>query len=199
MLLLGYLVLCYTPARTTPLTMASRIDKVRTGGHCMNEHVVSTILPEASYLQVLARLKTRVDEGAYYEAQQTYKSTFHRYKSKSQTEEACLVLKVRAAAHPIRQCTELRHHLLHRPEAKEVDVQEGASNQLAAKQVTCGSELLTMLLEVRSRHGMLTAWCTSLARFYSLSCFVATAICSQRSCAWLQQCARNVRGCMRSA
>jgi hypothetical protein len=50
------------------------------------------------WLQALARIRATVEEGAYYEAQQQYKSTFHRHKSRKQVQESLQVLQVRLVA-----------------------------------------------------------------------------------------------------
>ncbi|PNG99818.1 Golgi to ER traffic protein 4, partial [Tetrabaena socialis] len=65
----------------------------------------------------LARIKGSVESGAYYEAQQMYKSSFHRSKARQQLDDAFTIL------------------------------QEGAVTQLAHGQVTCGVELGMLLVE----------------------------------------------------
>lgn len=55
--------------------------------------------------------------GAFYEAQQMYKTVYHRYKSRKQLQDSYLVLKA------------------------------GAVQQLASHQINCGMELANMLLE----------------------------------------------------
>lgn len=67
--------------------------------------------------KVVDKLKARVEEGAYYEAQQSYKASFYRFKAKKQLQDAYLLLK------------------------------DGARQQLVHGQATCASELMLLLLE----------------------------------------------------
>ncbi|KXZ43711.1 hypothetical protein GPECTOR_82g245 [Gonium pectorale] len=71
----------------------------------------------SSVVKTLARIKGTVESGAYYEAQQMYKTSFHRCKAKQQLDDAMQIL------------------------------QEGATTQLAHNQITCGVELGMLLLE----------------------------------------------------
>jgi hypothetical protein len=59
----------------------------------------------------------QVAAGAFYEAQQMYKTVYHRYKSRKQLQDSYLVLK------------------------------SGAEQQLASNQINCGMELANMLLD----------------------------------------------------
>jgi hypothetical protein len=61
-----------------------------------------------------------VAAGAFYEAQQMYKTVYHRYKSRKQLQDSYLVLA------------------------------SGAVQQLSSHQVNCGMELANMLLEAYS-------------------------------------------------
>ncbi|KAI8471337.1 MAG: hypothetical protein J3K34DRAFT_384754 [Monoraphidium minutum] len=71
----------------------------------------------AGVQKALQRVKAQLDAGAFYEAQQMYKTTYHRYHSRKQLEEAYAVLR------------------------------EGAAQQLRAGQITCGAELGAMLVD----------------------------------------------------
>ena len=71
----------------------------------------------AGVQKALQRVKAQVDAGAFYEAQQMYKTTYHRYHSRKQLDEAYQVLR------------------------------EGAVQQLRSGQITCGAELGTMLVD----------------------------------------------------
>lgn len=71
----------------------------------------------AGVAKALQRVKAQLDAGAFYEAQQMYKTTYHRYHSRKQLDEAYQVLR------------------------------EGAVAQLRAGQITCGAELGTMLVD----------------------------------------------------
>ncbi|PNW82537.1 hypothetical protein CHLRE_06g282950v5 [Chlamydomonas reinhardtii] len=77
----------------------------------------------ASVAKTLARIKGTVAEGAYYEAQQMYKTAFHRSKARNQLADALQIL------------------------------QEGAITQLAHGQVTCGVELGMLLIEAYTTAG----------------------------------------------
>lgn len=48
-------------------------------------------------MQVRARLADQVESGQYYEAQQTYKATYNRYKGKKDLANAFSILEVRQA------------------------------------------------------------------------------------------------------
>lgn len=50
-------------------------------------------LPSA-LLQTLERIKGTVESGSYYEAQQMYKSVYHRHKARRQIQESYAVLHV---------------------------------------------------------------------------------------------------------
>ena len=71
----------------------------------------------AAVAKALARVQTQLDAGAFYEAQQMYKTTYHRYRSRRQLDEAYAVLRA------------------------------GAVAQLRAGQLTCGAELAGMLVD----------------------------------------------------
>jgi hypothetical protein len=71
----------------------------------------------AGVAKALQRVRAQVEAGAFYEAQQMYKTTYHRYHSRKQLEEAYQVLR------------------------------EGAVQQLRSGQVTCGAELGSMLVD----------------------------------------------------
>lgn len=51
-------------------------------------------------MQIRARLAQEVADGAFYEAQQTYKSTFVRLKSKGDMSNAVNIVKVRRGISP---------------------------------------------------------------------------------------------------
>lgn len=68
----------------------------------------------------LDRIQKSLDSGAYYEAQQMYKTVYHRNKAKKLLDESYQILM------------------------------EGSRQQLLHKQVTCGSELALLLLEAYS-------------------------------------------------
>lgn len=70
----------------------------------------------AGVQKALQRVKAQVEAGAFYEAQQMYKTTYHRYHSRKQLDESYQVLR------------------------------EGAVQQLRSGQITCGTELGTMLV-----------------------------------------------------
>ncbi|EFJ40193.1 hypothetical protein VOLCADRAFT_121754 [Volvox carteri f. nagariensis] len=67
--------------------------------------------------KTLARIRESVESGAYYEAQQMYKTSYHRSKARQQFADAVAIL------------------------------QEGAVTQLAHGQPTCGVELGMLLIE----------------------------------------------------
>lgn len=67
--------------------------------------------------KALQRVKAQVEAGAFYEAQQMYKTTYHRYHSRKQLDESYQVLR------------------------------EGAVQQLRSGQITCGTELAGMLVD----------------------------------------------------
>ncbi|GLC44822.1 hypothetical protein PLESTB_001210200 [Pleodorina starrii] len=67
--------------------------------------------------KTLARIKDTVESGAYYEAQQMYKTSYHRCKARQQLDDAATIL------------------------------QEGAVTQLSHGQATCGVELGMLLVE----------------------------------------------------
>ncbi|KIZ06762.1 hypothetical protein MNEG_1190 [Monoraphidium neglectum] len=71
----------------------------------------------AGVQKALQRVKAQLDAGAFYEAQQMYKTTYHRYHTRKQLDEAYTVLS------------------------------EGAVQQLRGGQITCGTELGTMLVD----------------------------------------------------
>lgn len=48
-------------------------------------------------VQIRLRLQQEVENGAHYEAQQTYKATFYRYSGKSAHADAQALLRVRGA------------------------------------------------------------------------------------------------------
>jgi hypothetical protein len=73
--------------------------------------------PSAGVQKALQRVNAQVAAGAFYEAQQMYKTTYHRYHSRKQPAEAYEVLR------------------------------EGATQQLRSGQVTCGTELASMLVD----------------------------------------------------
>lgn len=65
----------------------------------------------------LERIQAQVQAGAYYEAQQMYKTVYHRCRSRKQTADSYEVLK------------------------------SGSAQQLSNQQITCGVELASMLVE----------------------------------------------------
>lgn len=77
----------------------------------------------ANVEKALARIRATVEEGAYYEAQQQYKSTYHRHKARKQVQESLQVL------------------------------QAGAITQLSHGQITCGVELGLLLVEAYTADG----------------------------------------------
>jgi len=78
---------------------------------------MASAAPSAGVAKALQRVKVQVEAGAFYEAQQMYKTTYHRYHSRKQVEEAYQVLR------------------------------EGAVQQLRSGQITCGTELAGMLVD----------------------------------------------------
>jgi hypothetical protein len=78
---------------------------------------MSSAAGAAGVAKALQRVRAQVEAGAYYEAQQMYKTTYHRYHSRKQHEEAYQVLR------------------------------EGAVQQLRCGQITCGAELGAMLVD----------------------------------------------------
>lgn len=48
-------------------------------------------------MQTLERIKGTVESGSYYEAQQMYKSVYHRHKARRQIQESYAVLHVRCS------------------------------------------------------------------------------------------------------
>ncbi|GFR50924.1 hypothetical protein Agub_g13243 [Astrephomene gubernaculifera] len=71
----------------------------------------------SSVAKTLARIRGSVEAGAYYEAQQMYKTSYHRSKARKQLSDAIQIL------------------------------QEGAVTQLSYGQTTCGVELGMLLVE----------------------------------------------------
>lgn len=69
---------------------------------------------------MLQRIRDTIQNGAYYEAQQMYKTAYYRYKAKNMINESLRILK------------------------------EGASLQLGNSQINCGTELGNLLLEVEN-------------------------------------------------
>lgn len=81
---------------------------------------MAALIPAAANAGVqksLERINAQVAAGAFYEAQQMYKTVYHRYKSRKQLQDSYIVLTA------------------------------GAVQQLASNQVNCGMELANMLLD----------------------------------------------------
>ncbi len=95
--------------------------------------------------QVLQKVSKTVESGAFYEAQQMYKTIYHRYKARKQLEDSYQILKV--------CCAPAMYHASHAPACQQspgpmARVQGGAIQQLHSNQVTCGVELGLLLVEV---------------------------------------------------
>jgi hypothetical protein len=67
-------------------------------------YLLSGYGPTHIVVQIRSRLASEVESGAFYEAQQTYKSTFNRYKSKGDFQNAFSILQVRT----VRRTLQLR-------------------------------------------------------------------------------------------
>lgn len=48
-------------------------------------------------MQALDKIKTTVESGSYYEAQQMYKTVYHRYRNKRQLKDSYQILQVQNA------------------------------------------------------------------------------------------------------
>ncbi len=64
----------------------------------MSAQQACTAENSAAAVQVLAKLQTSIDSGAYYEAQQMYKTVFHRQRALNKKESSYEIVKVRVAA-----------------------------------------------------------------------------------------------------
>ncbi len=102
-------------------------------------------------MQAVARVNAQVEAGNFYEAQQMYKTVYHRYRSRKQLPESYQILQV--AAHwnavplPYVQLCTVSVRVAPNP-AIVLNLQEGAAVQLRHGQLTCGIELGMLLVEV---------------------------------------------------
>ncbi|GAB4819985.1 hypothetical protein N2152v2_007031 [Parachlorella kessleri] len=84
----------------------------------------------AGVQKVLAKLRSNIEAGNFYEAHEMFKTVYHRYRSRRQLEDS---YKLAELFNSVAKCATL--------------CQEGAKLQLAKGQPNCGVELAMLLLE----------------------------------------------------
>lgn len=100
-------------------------------------------------LQILAKLQANIDAGHYYEAQQMFKTVYHRHRARKMLSESYSLAEVcshtTSPLHnkdPLFPYTHTSHTSL-----LPTYIQEGAKLQFNAGQLNCGVELSKLLLE----------------------------------------------------